>query len=358
MLWFILSRVRLDITPHIGMHASITMKCFVVRATLMQPKTAMHGHAKRCHSQAQQKIEHSNPAVRNEEEPTTSKKKTCRCLTITEVSDFCFENNIKNRTQLLLVAGEQKRHGKLDLATFVLNRSKKVICEIIETVWEMKHADRDLARLNRDRMSVIYDTTTQMCTPGCEDGVWLSSAIELLNKNKIQSKAFAAALRTLLSKGRGKFRNILLVGPTNCGKTFLLRSLCDNFKTFCNPVRDKFVWVGSEGAKIILINDLRWSPELIQWDDFLHLLEGQKAHLPASKNHFAKDVSISNDTPILATGSSTIKHVGKYNVFDDRETEMMKVRWRVFGFTRRISESDVKEIPVCPRCFSELALMV
>ena len=191
----------------------------------------MHCYAKRCRSQAQMKIEKSNPTVKNAEEPTTSKK-TCRGLTITEESDFCIEKNIKTRTQLLSVGAEQKRHGKLNLASFVLNHSKKVICEIIETVWEMKHADRDLANLNRDRMSVIYDTTTQMYTPGCEDGLWLSSAIELLNKNEIQAKAFAAALRTLLSKGRGKFRNILLVGLMNCEKTFLLQPLCDNFETF------------------------------------------------------------------------------------------------------------------------------
>ena len=174
------------------------------------------------------------------------------------MSDVCIEDKIKNRTQLLLVAAEQKRHDTLDLATFVLNHSKKVICEITETALEMKHAGRDLARLNHDRMSVIYDATMQMCTPGCEDNFWLSSAIELLNKNEIQPKAFAAVLRTLLSKGRGKFRNISLVGPTNCGKTFLLQPLCHIFKTFYNPARDKFVWVGSEEAEIILINNLRW----------------------------------------------------------------------------------------------------
>ena len=147
----------------------------MTEAGLPGTKKAMHGYAKRCPSQAQQKIENSNMTVTNEEEPTTSKK-TCCCLTITEVSDFCLENNIKNRTQLLSMVEEQQRHGKLDLATFVLNHSKKPICEIIETAWEMKHADHDLARLNHDRMSVIYDTTTQMCTPGCEDGLWLSSA--------------------------------------------------------------------------------------------------------------------------------------------------------------------------------------
>jgi len=52
-------------------------------------------------------------------------------------------------------------------------------------------------------------------------------------------------------------------------------------------------------------------------------------NLPAPKNHFSKDVSITN---ILATGKSTVKHIGKYNLSDDRETEMMAVRWRVFNF--------------------------
>ena len=35
VLWFILPRMRVDITPHIGMYASMTMKCFIVRATLI-----------------------------------------------------------------------------------------------------------------------------------------------------------------------------------------------------------------------------------------------------------------------------------------------------------------------------------
>ena len=91
---------------------------------------------------------------------------------------------------------------------------------------------------------------------------------------------------------------------------------------------------------------------------FYRPLEVQKVHLPVPKNRFSKGFSISNDTPILATGSSPIKHVGKYNISDDRETEMMKVRWRVFEFTRRISESDIKEIPAYLRCFPELVLMV
>ena len=37
------------------------------------------------------------------------KKKKSHHLTITEVSDICIENDIKNQTQLLAMVGEQKR---------------------------------------------------------------------------------------------------------------------------------------------------------------------------------------------------------------------------------------------------------
>ena len=72
-------------------------------------KKAMHGYTRRHHSQAQQKIENSNLTVTNEAEPISSTKKKSHHLTITEVSDICIENDIKNRTQLLAMVGEQKR---------------------------------------------------------------------------------------------------------------------------------------------------------------------------------------------------------------------------------------------------------
>jgi len=102
-------------------------------------------------------------------------------------------------------------------------------------------------------MTVVYEAVKQLCTPGCDDGLWYRSAIELLRSNSIEPYLYAAAMRGLLLKGRGKFRNFLLVGPTNCGKTFLLQPLCDLFKVFQNPARDKFGWVGADEAEVILI---------------------------------------------------------------------------------------------------------
>ena len=73
----------------------------------------------------------------------------------------------------------------------------------------------------------------------------------------MESVAFAAAMRELLTKGRGKFWIILIVVPTNCGKTFLLSPLQKIFNTFSNPANGKYAWLGAQKAEIIFLNDFR-----------------------------------------------------------------------------------------------------
>ena len=74
--------------------------------------------------------------------------------------------------------------------------------------------------------------------------------------------------------------NILLVGPTNCGKSFLLNPLELIYKTFVNPAMGRYVWIGLDECEVAYLNDFRWSGELICWNDFLLFLEGQTIHLP------------------------------------------------------------------------------
>ena len=92
----------------------------------------------------------------------------------------------------------------------------------------------------------------------------------------------------LLEKGRGKYRNILLTGPANCGKTFILNPLNVGYKTFSNPASTSFAWIGVENCEILFLNDFRWSIQILAWHDMLLLLEGQTVHLPAPKSHYAQ----------------------------------------------------------------------
>ena len=82
-------------------------------------------------------------------------------------------------------------------------------------------------------------------------GKWLVMAIDILTRNGIDVMAFAGAVCVLLQKGRGKYRNIYLKGPANCGKIFMLNQLNHIYSTFGNPATTTFAWVGAEDADVI-----------------------------------------------------------------------------------------------------------
>lgn len=283
-------------------------------------------------------------------------KKKPRRLSNMDVSDFLIENKIKNTTELYAVAKKRKNEGEKDLATFVLSRSSKSITELIENSWKMENASNVLERNKISRIDLMRQKGQEPCIDGC-DKFWLKSAVEVLNKNNVHPYVYAAAVRDAIIKGRGKFRNIMLIGPTNCGKTFMLKPLESIFNVFSNPANDKYGWVGADIAELILLQDFRWSREGITWKDLLLLLEGEIVKLPAPKNHFSTDVEIKGDIPIFATSKSKICFQGKGNSTDDCETEMMAVRWKYFEFSYQIPQDQQKIISPCARCFVELALM-
>jgi len=113
--------------------------------------------------------------------------------------------------------------------------------------------------------------------------------------------------------------------------------------------------VGLDECEVAYLNDLRWTEERIKWNDFLLLLEGQTVHLPRPKNQFATDLVIERDNklPFFATSKVAIQYVGKYNCHDEKETEMMNSRWKIFEFKNQIV--DIKDISPCPHCFCVLA---
>ena len=156
-------------------------------------------------------------------------------------------------------------------------------------------------------------------------------------------------------KGRGKYRNIYLKGPANCGKTFLLNPLNQIYNTLSNPATMTFAWVGAEDADVIFLNDFRWSKQIIPWHDLLLMLEGHLVHLPAPKSHYSKEATLSSDVPIFCTAKEEISFV-KRGMLDATETEMMRVRWNVFGFYAEISENEQIESQPCARCFAELIM--
>ena len=107
-------------------------------------------------------------------------------------------------------------------------------------MWSVENAEMDVQRGHSLRLEILRDTLGDAnCVEGC-DGVWYRKATEILRANNINLYFFAGLVRQVLENGRKKNNNILLVGPTNCGKSFLLNPLEDIYVTFMNPTVGKY----------------------------------------------------------------------------------------------------------------------
>ena len=112
------------------------------------------------------------------------------------------------------------KEGKEDLAQFISNRGSKVVDAAIQVGWEMEEAEEKEGP----------------CIANC-NGEWLEVAEDTLALNNLTGGSFQSAVRELLEKGRGKYRNILIFRSANCGKTFLLYLI---YNTFTNPATGNF----------------------------------------------------------------------------------------------------------------------
>jgi len=60
-------------------------------------------------------------------------------------------------------------------------------------------------------MEVPNEAKKEDCIPGC-DKRWLSMVRDMLKQNSITQTEFSQAVESLLTKGQGKYRKVLLVG--------------------------------------------------------------------------------------------------------------------------------------------------
>jgi len=69
------------------------------------------------------------------------------------------------------------------------------------------------------------------------------------------------------------------------------------------------------------------------------MLEGQPVHLPTPKSHICKDIVFDKNTSIFGTSKHELVFV-QGGVVNERETEMMRVPWRIFHLSRPILQQD------------------
>ena len=284
----------------------------------------------------------------NNGEPGPSSKR--RSVDIVSLYELIVKENIKSDLQLCGQAKTELSDGKRDLANLILSKSEKARNDIIKTAWKIHTSHDEISRSSKSRIDILEECQTLDCT--CiDDDEWFKSACEIIDSNDLRVVDIATAIYTNLEHGRCKKTNIMLVGPANCGKTFILRPLTLIFKTFVNPASTTFAWVGAEASEIVFLNDFRWSEKILPWSDLLNLCEGFPVHIAAPKTHFAEDILWTSDTPIFCTAKSTIQKFYEEGELNVGETTMMEARWTVFKFTKQITAP--RDIKPCQRCFYE-----
>jgi hypothetical protein len=283
-----------------------------------------------------------------------STKKRRKAFDALDLHHVVTKNNLKTKCQLLRFAKKQMEEGWTDIALYVLNNTPRAL-KVMETCWEMVEAVDNEQRERKTRLQILEDARQKTCVTGCDER-WKYMALQTLERNNCPAKEFGNAIKNALINGRGKGRNVMIIGPANCGKTFILRPLCDIFNAFVNPASGTFAWVGIEEAEIIFLNDFRWSERILPWQDLLRLLEGDKIHIATPKTHFAQDIILEKDTPIFCTGPSRIRKFSRDDDVNKIESEMMEIRWKIFIFFHQLRSADAKDVPSCPRCFANLVL--
>jgi hypothetical protein len=263
-------------------------------------------------------------------------------------------NNIKTDLELCNLAHLQYNEGKKDLHRFVISMPERKRIELLTTSWKIQTAGETLARQKKTRIELLYEALDGPHNNGCT-GEWLDAANEIIaNNDQIERHEFVSAILELLDKGRGKFRNVMCYGPSNCGKTFIIYALTVIYHTFISPAEGtNFNWVGAPSKEVILLNDLNYSEDVLPWGTMLNLLEGKPIHVSAPKNHFQEDILWTALQPIFATCEAPISRIvgGALNV---KQTKMMSNRWNAFEFTHVMDDS--RDIPTCGKCFAQFLL--
>ncbi|CAB4043768.1 Hypothetical predicted protein, partial [Paramuricea clavata] len=154
---------------------------------------------------------------KEENKPKTQRKGSS--IGLRRVANRC----IGTRVEPLALANFQQTLGKTDLAEFIANCGYKAVDNALKVGWEIKEAPSDLERATKTCMEILEGCLGKECVAGC-DKQWLYIAHNVLSRNDIPETEFREAVVSLLTKGRGEYRNILIKGSSYLWKNFLTKS--------------------------------------------------------------------------------------------------------------------------------------
>ena len=263
-------------------------------------------------------------------------------VTALDMYDVIVANNLHSINDLRAYAKEQ-RASSPGLMTFCLQQPNLV--SFVRNVWDMETAADKANRAKMTRLDILRQATMGPCT--CA-GQWSPAAVDILVRNGVHPSTLAHAIHQSLQVGARKFTNLYLLGPKNCGKSFLLRPLEDVYQCMFKPGGGgQYRLTDLMNCEVVLWQDWRFDRHIISWETLLLLGEGATFLVPLPQNTgVSGDGMYRRACPLFITSKSKMEHR------DPTDTIMMDQRFNFIELTKSIPMESCRDIPSCSRCFA------
>ena len=184
--------------------------------------------------------------------------------------------------------------------------------------------------------------------------------MQTLDNNHVRSQ-FCQAVYRALAEGRKKKTNVMLLGPTNAAKSFLVKPLAQIYRAYKIPDSGNYQLESILDKEIVFLNDFAWDPRetWMRWAYFKDFLEGGGVNVGRPKNR-GGDVWFAKDIPVIGTSPHRIElqvRDGRRVAVDAIETSQMDSRWEYINLSVSVPGDFVVECGPCSRCAAEVYLL-
>ena len=275
-------------------------------------------------------------------------------LTPLQAHDLLREHAVTDALAAYALAERLAGEGDRGLLAFLLERPN--VEDFVNRVTLVRTAQMRQARSARGRVGLLEDAAAQPCSCN-EADQWHSLAKATLLRNQMDGD-FQRAVFKAMAEGRAKKNNVFLIGPTNAGKSFLLRPLKVLFFVYEMPDGGSHQLEDLLDKEVVFLNDFTWCAEWMKWSYFKVFLEGGSVSVARPKNR-GGNALFTSDVPVFGTAFSPVQlfmREGPRVVLNQAETSQMESRMKYFWLSHSLPEEQVVRVASCAHCAARLYL--
>jgi hypothetical protein len=275
-------------------------------------------------------------------------------LTPMNFLDLCRENNLQSEDAVYAFAAEREGQGDKAVMAFCMEHD---VSYYVGKANVARSAQERVRRAGMTREAILREHfEKKKCTCSTE-GRCYNLMKDLLHMNGLDGP-FQKAVMTSLREGRQKGVNLCLVGPPDCGKSYLFKPLLGMFDTYTRPDGGTYQLETLVGKELIFLNDMEYDKsarDWMPWSYFKRFVEGEEGIAVARPKNRGGNTTFDADSPVFLTAPKEIAlYRGK--VKDEYETDQMSARLEYMYLTFQIPKDSRQKDKPCSHCGCKLYL--